>query len=225
MNPEDIKILLVDDEPDILEIISYSLKNVGYNVYTAKNGIQAVKQAEKIEPHLIILDVMMPEMDGIEACEIIRKTPKIKHTLITFLSARGEDYSQIAGFNAGADDYITKPIKPKILLSKVKSLLRRISFDQVEILEIGNLIIDRASYKASYKGKEINLPRKEFELLYLLASKPGKVFKREHILESVWGRDVVVGVRTIDVHIRKLREKIGNSFFKTIKGVGYKFVI
>ena len=225
MNPEDIKILLVDDEPDILEIISYSLKNAGYNVYTAKNGIQAVKQAEKIEPHLIILDVMMPEMDGIEACEIIRKTQKIKHTLITFLSARGEDYSQIAGFNAGADDYITKPIKPKILLSKVKSLLRRISFDQVEILEIGNLIIDRASYKASYKGKEINLPRKEFELLYLLASKPGKVFKREHILESVWGRDVVVGVRTIDVHIRKLREKIGNSFFKTIKGVGYKFVI
>ncbi len=225
MNPEDIKILLVDDEPDILEIISYSLKNVGYNVYTAKNGIQAVKQAEKIEPHLIILDVMMPEMDGIEACEIIRKTQKIKHTLITFLSARGEDYSQIAGFNAGADDYITKPIKPKILLSKVKSLLRRISFDQVEILEIGNLIIDRASYKASYKGKEINLPRKEFELLYLLASKPGKVFKREHILESVWGRDVIVGVRTIDVHIRKLREKIGNSFFKTIKGVGYKFVI
>ena len=198
MNPEDIKILLVDDEPDILEIISYSLKNVGYNVYTAKNGIQAVKQAEEIEPHLIILDVMMPEMDGIEACEIIRKTQKIKHTLITFLSARGEDYSQIAGFNAGADDYITKPIKPKILLSKVKSLLRRISFDQVEILEIGNLIIDRASYKASYKGKEINLPRKEFELLYLLASKPGKVFKRDHILESVWGRDVVVGVRTID---------------------------
>lgn len=225
MNPEDIKILLVDDEPDILEIISYSLKNVGYNIYTAKNGIQAVKQAEEIEPHLIILDVMMPEMDGIEACEIIRKTQKIKHTLITFLSARGEDYSQIAGFNAGADDYITKPIKPKILLSKVKSLLRRISFDQVEILEIGNLIIDRASYKASYKGKEINLPRKEFELLYLLASKPGKVFKRDHILESVWGRDVVVGVRTIDVHIRKLREKIGNNFFKTVKGVGYKFVV
>ena len=225
VNPEDIKILLVDDEPDILEIISYSLKNAGYNVYTAKNGIQAVKQAEKIEPHLIILDVMMPEMDGIEACEIIRKTQKIKHTLITFLSARGEDYSQIAGFNAGADDYITKPIKPKILLSKVKSLLRRISFDQVEILEIGNLIIDRASYKASYKGKEINLPRKEFELLYLLASKPGKVFKRDHILESVWGRDVVVGVRTIDVHIRKLREKIGNNFFKTVKGVGYKFVV
>ena len=225
MNPEDIKILLVDDEPDILEIISYSLKNAGYNVYTAKNGIEAVKQTEKIEPHLIILDVMMPEMDGIEACEIIRNTQKIKNTLITFLSARGEDYSQIAGFNAGADDYITKPIKPKILLSKVKSLLRRISIDQAEIIEIGNLIIDRSSYKVSHEGKEINLPRKEFELLYLLASKPGKVFKREYILESVWGKDVVVGVRTIDVHIRKLREKIEHTFFKTVKGVGYKFVI
>ena len=225
MNPEDFKILLVDDEPDILEIISYSLKSAGYNVCTAKNGIEAVKQAEKMKPHLIILDVMMPKMDGIEACEIIRKTPKIKHTLITFLSARGEDYSQIAGFNAGADDYITKPIKPKILLSKVKSLLRRISLDQVEIIEIGNLIIDRSSYKVSCKGKEINLPRKEFELLYLLASKPGKVFKRDYILESVWGRDVVVGDRTIDVHIRKLREKIGDNFFKTVKGVGYKFVV
>ena len=225
MNHEDFKILLVDDEPDILEIISYSLKSAGYNVCTAKNGIEAVKQAEKMKPHLIILDVMMPKMDGIEACEIIRKTPKIKHTLITFLSARGEDYSQIAGFNAGADDYITKPIKPKILLSKVKSLLRRISLDQVEIIEIGNLIIDRSSYKASCKGKEINLPRKEFELLYLLASKPGKVFKRDYILESVWGRDVVVGDRTIDVHIRKLREKIGDNFFKTVKGVGYKFVV
>ena len=225
MNPEDIKILLVDDEPDILEIISYSLKNAGYNVYTAKNGIEAVKQTEKIEPHLIILDVMMPEMDGIEACEIIRNTQKIKNTLITFLSARGEDYSQIAGFNAGADDYITKPIKPKILLSKVKSLLRRISIDQAEIIEIGNLIIDRSRYKVSHEGKEINLPRKEFELLYLLASKPGKVFKRDYILESVWGRDVVVGDRTIDVHIRKLREKIGDNFFKTVKGVGYKFVV
>ena len=225
MNPEDTKILLVDDEPDILEIISYSLKNAGYNVYTAKNGIEAIKQTEKIEPHLIILDVMMPEMDGIEACEIIRNTQKIKHTLIAFLSARGEDYSQIAGFNAGADDYITKPIKPKILLSKVKSLLRRISIDQAEIIEVGNLIIDRSSYKVSHEGKEINLPRKEFELLYLLASKPGKVFKREYILESVWGKDVVVGDRTIDVHIRKLREKIEHTFFKTVKGVGYKFVI
>jgi len=164
-------------------------------------------------------------MDGIEACEIIRNTQKIKHTLITFLSARGEDYSKIAGFNAGADDYITKPIKPKILLSKVKSLLRRIAIDQAEIIEIGNLIIDRSSYKVSHEGKEINLPRKEFELLYLLASKPGKVFKRDYILESVWGKDVVVGDRTIDVHIRKLREKIEHTFFKTVKGVGYKFAI
>tara|TARA_B100000427_G_scaffold306012_1_gene292421 strand:- start:5806 stop:6483 length:678 start_codon:yes stop_codon:yes gene_type:complete len=225
VNPEDIKILLVDDEPDILEIISYSLKNAGYNIYTATNGVEAVEQASKIEPHLIILDVMMPEMDGIEACEVIRKTEKIKNTLITFLSARGEDYSQIAGFNAGADDYLTKPIKPKILLSKVKSLLRRISIDQDEIIELEGLIIDRSSYKISLSGNELNLPRKEFELLYLLASRPGKVFKREHILESVWGKDVVVGDRTIDVHIRKLREKIGNTFFKTVKGVGYKFVV
>jgi two-component system alkaline phosphatase synthesis response regulator PhoP len=225
VNPEDIKILLVDDEPDILEIISYSLKNAGYNIYTATNGIEAVEQASKIEPHLIILDVMMPKMDGIEACEVIRKTEKIKNTLITFLSARGEDYSQIAGFNAGADDYLTKPIKPKILLSKVKSLLRRISIDQDEIIDLENLIIDRSSYKVSLSGNELNLPRKEFELLYLLASRPGKVFKREYILESVWGKDVVVGDRTIDVHIRKLREKIGNTFFKTVKGVGYKFVV
>ena len=225
MNPEDIKILLADDEPDILEIISYSLKNAGYNIYTATNGIEAVEQASKIEPHLIILDVMMPEMDGIEACELIRKNEKIKNTLITFLSARGEDYSQIAGFNAGADDYLTKPIKPKILLSKIKSLLRRISTEQDEIIELEDLIIDRSSYKISIRGNELNLPRKEFELLYLLASKPGKVFKREYILESVWGKDVVVGDRTIDVHIRKLREKIGNTFFKTIKGVGYKFVV
>jgi two-component system alkaline phosphatase synthesis response regulator PhoP len=225
VNPEDIKILLVDDEPDILEIISYSLKNAGYNIYTATNGIEAVEQASKIEPHLIILDVMMPKMDGIEACEVIRKTEKIKNTLITFLSARGEDYSQIAGFNAGADDYLTKPIKPKILLSKVKSLLRRISIDQDEIIDLEDLIIDRSSYKVSLSGNELNLPRKEFELLYLLASRPGKVFKREYILESVWGKDVVVGDRTIDVHIRKLREKIGNTFFKTVKGVGYKFVV
>ena len=225
MNPEDIKILLADDEPDIIEIISYSLKNAGYNIYTATNGIEAVEQASKIEPHLIILDVMMPEMDGIEACELIRKNEKIKNTLITFLSARGEDYSQIAGFNAGADDYLTKPIKPKILLSKIKSLLRRISIEQDEIIELEDLIIDRSSYKISIRGNELNLPRKEFELLYLLASRPGKVFKREYILESVWGKDVIVGDRTIDVHIRKLREKIGDTFFKTIKGVGYKFVI
>ena len=225
METNNFKILLVDDEPDILEIISYSLKNADYDVYTALNGLEAIKIAKKIEPHLIILDVMMPEMDGIEACEIIRNDSKIGKTLITFLSARGEDYSQIAGFNAGADDYITKPIKPKVLLSKVKSLLRRISDDEAEIIKHGELIIDRSSYKATFEKNEISLPRKEFELLFLLASKPGKVFKREFILESIWGKDVIVGDRTIDVHIRKLREKIGDSYFKTIKGVGYKFKI
>ena len=225
MEPNNFKILLVDDDPDILEIISYSLKKSDYDVYTASNGLESIKIAKKIEPHLIILDVMMPEMDGIEACEIIREDPNISKTLITFLSARGEDYSQIAGFNAGADDYITKPIKPKVLLSKVKSLLRRISDDEAEIIKHGELIIDRSSYKVTFEKNEISLPRKEFELLFLLASKPDKVFKREFILESIWGKDVIVGDRTIDVHIRKLREKIGDSYFKTIKGVGYKFKI
>tara|TARA_B100000902_G_scaffold394581_1_gene451206 strand:+ start:204 stop:881 length:678 start_codon:yes stop_codon:yes gene_type:complete len=220
---ENFKILLVDDEPDILEIISYSLKSEGYLVYTAENGIKGVELAKKIKPHLIILDVMMPEMDGIEACEIIRNDLKSANSLIVFLSARGEDYSQIAGFNAGADDYITKPIKPKVLKSKIKSLLRRISKDEEEVIKVGSLIIDRSGYKVSLSGKDISLPRKEFELLFLLCSKPGKVFKREFILESVWGRDVVVGDRTIDVHIRKLREKIGDQQFKTVKGIGYKF--
>ena len=218
------KILLVDDEPDIIEIISYNLKHADYDVFTAANGIEAIKIAKKIEPHLIILDVMMPEMDGIEACEIIRNDPKIAKTLITFLSARGEDYSQIAGFNAGADDYITKPIKPKVLMSKVKSLLRRISDEKDEIIKFNDLIIDRSRYKVIFHKIELSLPRKEFELLFLLASKPGKVFKRDFILESIWGKDVIVGDRTIDVHVRKLREKIGDSYFKTIKGVGYKFI-
>tara|TARA_B100001057_G_scaffold145750_1_gene145746 strand:+ start:648 stop:1346 length:699 start_codon:yes stop_codon:yes gene_type:complete len=218
------KILLVDDEPDIIEIISYNLKNADYDVFTAANGTEAIKIAKKIEPHLIILDVMMPEMDGIEACEIIRNDPKIAKTLITFLSARGEDYSQIAGFNAGADDYITKPIKPKVLMSKVKSLLRRISDEKDEIIKFNDLIIDRSRYKVIFHKNELSLPRKEFELLFLLASKPGKVFKRDFILESIWGKDVIVGDRTIDVHVRKLREKIGDSYFKTIKGVGYKFI-
>ncbi len=223
MSLENFKILLVDDEPDILEIISYSLKSEGYLVYTAENGVKGVELAKKIKPHLIILDVMMPEMDGIEACEIIRNDLKSTNSLIAFLSARGEDYSQIAGFNAGADDYITKPIKPKVLKSKIKSLLRRISKDEEEVIKVGSLIIDRSGYKVSLSGKDISLPRKEFELLFLLCSKPGKVFKREFILESVWGRDVVVGDRTIDVHIRKLREKIGDQQFKTVKGIGYKF--
>jgi two-component system alkaline phosphatase synthesis response regulator PhoP len=219
------KILLVDDEPDIVEIISYSLKNANYDVYSASNGLEAIKLAKSIRPDLIILDVMMPEMDGIEACEIIREDQVVGKTLITFLSARGEDYSQIAALNAGADDYITKPIKPKVLLSKVKSLLRRISNDQNEIIEFENLTIDKTGYRVFVEKNEISLPRKEFELLILLASKPDKVFKRDFILESIWGKDVIVGDRTIDVHIRKLREKIGSSYLKTIKGVGYKFII
>tara|TARA_B100001996_G_scaffold275520_3_gene216222 strand:- start:1443 stop:2120 length:678 start_codon:yes stop_codon:yes gene_type:complete len=218
------KILLVDDEPDILEIISYTLKNEGYSVYTAANGIEAIDLARKINPTLIILDVMMPQMDGVEACEIIRNDSEIGDTIITFLSARGEDYSQIAGFNAGADDYITKPIKPRVLKSKIKSLLRRSNSEDKDVINFENMTIDRNTYKLIIEGNELSLPKKEFELLFLLCSKPGKVFKREFILESVWGKEVVVGDRTIDVHIRKLREKIGDSYFKTIKGVGYKFV-
>jgi two-component system alkaline phosphatase synthesis response regulator PhoP len=228
MNNSSIKILLVDDEPDILEIINYNLSAQGYNVTTASNGAQAVKKAKKEKPHLIILDVMMPEMDGIEACEQIRKIPYLQDTIITFLTARGEDYSQVAGFEAGADDYITKPIKPKVLVSKIKSLLRRLGSQSNgqsnDLIELEQLTIDRESYKIIFKGEDIVLPRKEFELLYLLASKPGKVFKREDILDKIWGNEVVVGGRTIDVHIRKLREKLGDKRFKTIKGVGYKFV-
>ncbi|WP_431133626.1 response regulator transcription factor [Psychroserpens mesophilus] len=226
MKKRDIKILLVDDEPDILEIVGYNLSAEGYQVITAENGFKGVKAAKKEKPHLIILDVMMPEMDGIEACEQIRKIPDLSDTVITFLTARGEDYSQMAGFDAGADDYITKPIKPKVLVSKVKALLRRLKEEDSSesILKIGNLIINREEYKISLKGEEIILPRKEFELLSLLATKPGKVFKREEILDKVWGNEVVVGGRTIDVHIRKLREKIGDKSFKTVKGVGYKFV-
>ena len=228
MKKQDIKILLVDDEPDILEILKYNLSSQGYQIYTAKNGIEGVEKAKKKIPHLIILDVMMPEMDGIEACEIIRNTKGLENTIITFLTARGEDYSQVAGFDAGADDYITKPIKPKLLVSKIKALLRRLSEDKnlsEDILKVGNIEINREEYKVINKGAEIILPRKEFELLALLASKPDKVFKREVILDKVWGQEVVVGGRTIDVHIRKLREKIGDDHFKTVKGVGYKFVL
>ncbi|GAA4115728.1 response regulator transcription factor [Aquimarina addita] len=227
MNKKDITILLVDDEPDILEIVGYNLNAEGYIVLTAENGVEAVKIAKKKKPNLIILDVMMPEMDGIEACEQIRKIPDLQNTIITFLTARGEDYSQVAGFDAGADDYITKPIRPKVLVSKVKALLRRLKDDDISenVVKIGNLVINRDEYKIVKDKKEIILPRKEFELLSLLASKPGKVFKREDILDKVWGNEVIVGGRTIDVHIRKLREKIGDKSFKTIKGVGYKFVV
>ncbi len=228
MKTKDIKILLVDDEPDILEIVSYNLSSEGYEVFTAKNGVEGVAKAKKKTPHLIILDVMMPEMDGIEACEIIRSTPGLENTIITFLTARGEDYSQVAGFDAGADDYITKPIKPKVLVSKVKALLRRLKEEKADvedIVKVGNIVINREEYKIVNNGEEIVLPRKEFELLSLLTSKPNKVFKREVILDKVWGNEVVVGGRTIDVHIRKLREKIGDDHFKTVKGVGYKFVL
>ncbi len=226
MKNKDTTILLVDDELDILEIIEYNLTAQGYNVVTALNGVQAIKKAKKHKPKLVILDVMMPEMDGIEACEKLRLIPELSETVITFLTARGEDYSQVAGFEAGADDYITKPIKPKVLTSKVKSLLRRFKEQEQaqQILKLGNLTINREEYKIFVGTQEMVLPRKEFELLSLLASKPGKVFKREDILDRVWGNDVVVGGRTIDVHIRKLREKIGEQKFKTIKGVGYKFV-
>lgn len=227
MKKKDIKILLVDDEPDILEIVSYNLTQEGYQVSTAVNGRDAVTKAKKIIPHLIIMDVMMPEMDGMEACEIIRRLPELSNVIITFLTARSEDYSQVAGFDAGADDYISKPIKPKLLVSKVKALLRRLKEEEKnsETLIFGDIEINREEYKIIKDDVEIILPRKEFELFYLLASKPGKVFKRDEILDKVWGREVVVGGRTIDVHIRKLREKIGDDFFKTIKGIGYKFEI
>lgn len=227
MKKKNIKILLVDDEPDILEIVGYNLSNEGYHVITAENGLQAVKMAKKHKPNLVILDVMMPEMDGIEACEMMRQNSDLQDTIITFFTARGEDYSQVAGFEAGADDYITKPIKPKVLLSKVKALLRRLKEDKKneDIVKVGNIVINREEYKVLKGKEELVLPRKEFELLSLLASKPGKVFKREDILDRVWGQEVVVGGRTIDVHIRKLREKIGEKSFKTIKGVGYKFVV
>lgn len=224
MKKKDIKILLVDDEQDILEIVSYNLSQEGYQIVTATNGKEAITKAKKELPHLIIMDVMMPEMDGIEACENIRRIPELESTIITFLTARSEDYSQVAGFDAGADDYIAKPIKPKVLVSKVKALLRRLKEEEgsKDVLKVGDIEINREEYKIVRHNEEIILPRKEFELFYLLATKPGKVFTREEILDKVWGNEVVVGGRTIDVHIRKLREKIGDDFFKTIKGVGYK---
>ena len=227
MNTNDVKILLVDDEPDILEIVGYNLKSEGYQVFTASNGAEGVKLAKKVIPHLILLDIMMPQMDGIEACEKIRNIKSLEDVIISFLTARGEDYSQMAGFDAGADDYITKPVKPKVLVSKVKSLLRRLKTEDKtdSTTKVGNIVINRDEYIVLKDDKKIALPRKEFELLSLLTSKPGKVFKREVILDSVWGNEVVVGGRTIDVHIRKLREKIGDDFFKTVKGVGYKFVL
>lgn len=227
MNNNEYKILLVDDEPDILEFLSYNLKKEGYNVFTANNGKEAVTVAKKETPHLIILDVMMPDMDGIETCREIRDIPGLTDVMIAFLTARSEDYSQIAGFDVGADDYINKPIKPRVLISRIKALLRRgansDNSKSTDKVDMGGIKIDRERYLIIQDGKEINLPKKEFELLALLASKPGKVFTRDVILDKVWGGDVVVGDRTIDVHIRKLREKLGEEFIKTVKGIGYKF--
>jgi two-component system alkaline phosphatase synthesis response regulator PhoP len=226
MDPANFKILLVDDEADIVEFISYNLKKEGFNVFTASNGEEGLAKAIKERPQLILLDVMMPGMDGIETCDAIRNEKSLTNVLIAFLTARSEDYSQVAGFEAGADDYITKPIKPKVLVSRVKALLRRynVSGDgDAIILEFGDLIIDPQKYQVRIKGKKLDLPRKEFELLTLLSSNPGKVFNRDEILDRIWGNEVVVGGRTIDVHIRKLREKIGDGFIKTVKGVGYKF--
>ena len=227
MKKSDIKILCVDDEPDILEILKYNLSNVGYDIYLANDGLSAIKKAKEIIPNLIIMDIMMPKMDGIQACENLRANEKFNDTIIMFLTARGEDFSHVAAYEAGADDYVTKPVKPKILISKVKGLLRRfkkVTDNDIAIIELNDIIIDKEKYKVYISGINLDLPRKEFELLYLLASKPDKVFKREKIMENVWGGEVVVGDRTIDVHIRKLREKLGDKYIKTIKGVGYKFV-
>tara|TARA_B110000046_G_scaffold166965_1_gene184279 strand:+ start:2980 stop:3660 length:681 start_codon:yes stop_codon:yes gene_type:complete len=219
------KILVVDDEEDILEFLSYNLEKEGAKVYTAKNGLLAIEVAMNKKPDLILLDVMMPEMDGVETCMRLRERPETKNVIIAFLTARGEDYSQIAGFEAGSDDFVTKPIKPRVLISRLKALLRRkqSTIQSDPMIELESLKIDRDRYLVIKDEVELNLPKKEFELLALLISTPGKVFTRESILSSVWGDDVVVGDRTIDVHIRKLREKIGSSHIKTIKGVGYKF--
>jgi two-component system alkaline phosphatase synthesis response regulator PhoP len=219
------KILVVDDEPDILEFLSYNLEKEGFLVETAENGKQALEKAKKNQPDIVLLDVMMPEMDGIEACRTMREMPQFEHTIIAFLTARTEDYSQIAGFETGADDYISKPIKPRVLVSRLRALLRRYEAKESKstFLEVGTIQIDRERYLIIFNGKEMAVPRKEFELIYLLASKPGKVFKRDEILNEIWGRDIIVGDRTIDVHIRKLREKLGEDLIKTVKGIGYKF--
>lgn len=222
---------MVDDETDILEFLGYNISREGYEVYTSNNGRDAIKMAAEIKPHLILLDVMMPEMDGIETCEELRRSPEHENTLIAFLTARGEDYSQIAGFSAGADDYISKPIKPKVLISRIHALLKRVKIHEPasnavrsQVIEMSDIIIDRERFLVTKGGKDLVLPKKEFELLNLLISKPDKVFTREEIFSRVWGDNVIVGDRTIDVHIRKLREKIGEEYIKTIKGVGYKFL-
>jgi len=221
------KVLIVDDDPEIIEILNYNLVTSGFITKSASNGLEAIKKAKKFIPDIILLDVMMPEMDGIEACIKIREIKTLTNTRIIFLSARGEDFTQIAAFDAGADDYISKPVKPKILLKKISSIAKRLDRNNnpIGLLDLGEIIIDRESYLVTINKDEKNLPRKEFELLYLLATKPGKLFTREEIMLKVWGTEIFVGDRTIDVHIRKLRKKIGEKYIKTTKGVGYKFKI
>jgi len=225
--PKVAKILVVDDEPDILEIISYNLRKEGYEVKTAENGLEAVASAKEFLPDMILLDVMMPKMDGMEACKQIRAVPSLKHCFILFLTAREEEFVEVLSFQAGADDFLTKPIKPRALISRIEAVFRRSKEDakleQTKQIKLGNLVIDRESYQVTQDGTVVVLARKEFELLFLLASRPGKVFTRDQILETIWGTDVVVINRTIDVHIRKLREKLGDAYITTIKGVGYKF--
>lgn len=226
MEKNTYKILVVDDEPDILEFITYNLKREGYEVYVAANGQEGIERAKEINPDLIVLDVMMPVLDGIETCRQLREMPEFKSTFIVFLTARSEEYSEIAGFNVGADDYIAKPIKPRVLLSRINALLRR--KDQSASpskIQLHDLVIDKDSFTVTKGGNRVQMAKKEFELLFLLASKPGKVFTRENILEKVWGDDVLVVDRTIDVHIRKIREKLGDEHISTVKGVGYKFEI
>ncbi len=222
------KILIVDDEPDILELIAYNLNKEGYLYITASNGLEAIQMAKKHLPDLILLDIMMPKLDGIETCRQLRAMPEFKNTYMVFLTARSEEYSEISGFNVGADDYIAKPIKPRALISRINAILRRNTVADAAVsmkLEIGDLVIDREAYLVFQNGNKITLAKKEFELLYLLASKPGKVFTREGILNSIWEESVVVTYRTIDVHIRKIREKLGDHYVTTVKGVGYKFEI
>ncbi|AZI69821.1 MULTISPECIES: response regulator transcription factor [Cloacibacterium] len=221
------KILLIDDEQDILEILSYNLEKEGYQVFTANNGNEGIVKAKEIIPDLILLDVMMPEKDGIETCQEMRQIKELQKTLIVFLSARSEEFSQLAGFDAGANDYIVKIIKPKVLISKVNALLQLTTqvAEQSKLIELGDLVIDKDNFKVTKNGEHFLLPKKEFDLLYLLASNTQKVFKREEILDKVWGNDVIVGERTIDVHIRRLREKLGDNSIQTLKGIGYKLVV
>ena len=220
-----IKVLVVDDDPDIVEILKYNLKNSGYSVKSAGNGVEAIKKAKKFIPDIILMDVMMPEMSGIEACEEIKNIDQLSQAIIIFLSARSEDYTQISAYDAGADDYISKPVKPKILIKKISNIAKKIRSEKnaLKIIDLGSIKINKEEYVVIKDKKEILLPRKEFELLFLLATKPEKVFTREEIMNKVWGTQVVVGDRTIDVHIRKLREKLGDNYIKTTKGVGYKF--